>query len=125
MLPEPIFNTYTQYKSDTLRIATWLASTAARCGYTTPSDDAVNALTRNGAANEDGVEVKPQKLKGRARKLAKEAAARDVKATKEAEAQRLKKEIEEAARQSVSGKGERANGVNVNGDGGSSLRRNM
>ena len=106
MLPEPLFNTYTQYKSDTLRIATWLASTARRCGYTPPpeqSSNSANGAAINGSAgigsgvNGDGVEVKPQKLKGRARKLAKEAAVREAKEAKgrEAETKRLKREIEE------------------------------
>jgi hypothetical protein len=66
ILTEPIFSTYTRHKSDTLKIATWLASTAKECGYTTPSDAGEAKV---------GVDGKPVKSKGRATKLAKEAEA--------------------------------------------------
>ena len=64
MLPEALFDTYKQYKSDTRKIIQWLASTAARCGYTQPDQSAPAAEP-----------AKPTKLKGRARKLARDAAA--------------------------------------------------
>ncbi len=67
-LPEAIFSTYTEYKSDTLRIATWLASAATRCRYTptsteTPNNGTVmNASGADDAANRDGVGLGPQKV---------------------------------------------------------------
>ncbi|KAJ9612123.1 hypothetical protein H2200_003720 [Cladophialophora chaetospira] len=61
MLPQYLHSTYLQYKSDTDEIATWLATTAKRCGF------AADLLI---ATDPD----KPKKLKGRARMLAKQAA---------------------------------------------------
>jgi hypothetical protein len=70
MLPDFLFSTYKQYKTDTDKITTWLAETAKKCGYKSPSFDpkapGENVANRNG---------KPPKLKGRARKLARDAAA--------------------------------------------------
>ena len=70
MLPDFLFSTYKQYKTDTDKITTWLAETAKKCGYKSPSSDpkapGENVADRNG---------KPPKLKGRARKLARDAAA--------------------------------------------------
>ena len=63
MLPEALYDTYKQYKADTSKIVQWLASTAARCGYCQQVNGAVAAEP-----------TKPNKLKGRARKLARDAA---------------------------------------------------
>ena len=66
MLPNFLYDTYKQYKADTDKIATWLAEAAMKCGW-------AEANTGNGASSiQSG---KPPKLKGRARKLAREAAA--------------------------------------------------
>jgi len=62
MLPGSLFTTYKQYKDDTKTIVEWLADTAWRCGYD-PNQ-----------ASQDGESKKP-KLKGRARKLARDVAA--------------------------------------------------
>jgi hypothetical protein len=67
MLPEFLFSSYKQYKTDTNKIAYWLAETANKCGWT-PSTGA----SQNGTAPED---AKAPRLKGRARKLARDAAA--------------------------------------------------
>lgn len=63
MLPSFLLPSYKQYKTDSDAIATWLARTAYQCGY--PKD----LLT-----NQNVSQQKPPKLKGRARKLAREAA---------------------------------------------------
>ena len=75
MLPDFLFTSYKQYKTDTDKITTWLAETAKKCGYNnSPSSSDPRAppglnvpLDQNGN--------KPAKLKGRARKLARDAAA--------------------------------------------------
>ena len=59
MLPDVLFGKYRQYKDDTTKIATWLAETAAKCGYASPEPE------------------KPKKLKGRARKIARDARQND------------------------------------------------
>ena len=64
MLPEALFDSYKQYKADTHKIVQWLATTATKCGYSPPPSSA--------EAEQQG---KSTKLKGRARKLAREAAA--------------------------------------------------
>ena len=58
LLPPDLFTTFKQYKLDTEHIAGWLASTAEKCGFVRPSQSVEKA----------------QKLKGRARKLARDAA---------------------------------------------------
>jgi hypothetical protein len=61
-----LFHTsYKRYKDDTNHIASWLATTAKKCGY--PSD-----LLKNESAKKEGQAA--AKLKGRARKLARDAA---------------------------------------------------
>ncbi|KAF7555441.1 hypothetical protein G7Z17_g2142 [Cylindrodendrum hubeiense] len=60
MLPSSLFSVYQQYKKDTDSVASWLASTAKKCGY--PSD----LLTPKGV-QPDGA----GRLKGKARKGAK------------------------------------------------------
>lgn len=63
MLPSFLFPSYKQYKTDSDAVATWLATTAQKCGY--PRD----LLTVQATSQQ-----KAPKLKGRARKLAREAA---------------------------------------------------
>jgi hypothetical protein len=70
MLPDFLFSTYKQYKTDTDKITTWLAETAKKCGYQSPFSDP-KALGESVADQSE----KPPKLKGRARKLARDAAA--------------------------------------------------
>ena len=65
MSPSFFHTSYKQYKDDTNHVASWLATTAKRCGY--PSD-----LLTSAAAKKDA-QTAP-KLKGRARKLARDAA---------------------------------------------------
>ncbi|KIW27233.1 uncharacterized protein PV07_06991 [Cladophialophora immunda] len=55
MLPQHLQSSYQQYKADTDHIATWLATTAQRCGFTLNLQVAEEA-------------TRPMKLKGRARK---------------------------------------------------------
>ena len=70
MLPGSLFSTYKQYKEDTRKIVEWLATNARRCGY----DPAATQPETAPAA------AKKPKLKGRARKIARDAAAVEVKA---------------------------------------------
>jgi hypothetical protein len=74
MLPEFLFSTYKQYKTDTDKITTWLAETAKKCGYKSASFD--REASGENAPDQNG---KPAKLKGRARKLARDAAAAEKK----------------------------------------------
>ena len=65
-LPETLHGTYKQYKADTDRIVAWLAETAQGCGYRLPrSQLPVKAQLP---------QISAPKLKGRARKLARDAA---------------------------------------------------
>jgi hypothetical protein len=81
MLPELLCRTYATYKSDTDYVANWLATTASRCGYV------FEALDRDQAQSKQfGVPISTQpvsqtgtgvpRLKGRARKLARDASAK-------------------------------------------------
>src|SRR5271155_3659171 len=76
MLPDFLFSTYKQYKADTDKITTWLAETAKKCGYKSPFSDP--KAPGESVADQRG---KPPKLKGRARKLARDAAAAAEKKT--------------------------------------------
>lgn len=58
VLPPDLFTTFKQYKLDTEHIAGWLASTAEKCGFMRSSQPVDKA----------------PKFKGRARKLARDAA---------------------------------------------------
>ncbi|KAI4737700.1 hypothetical protein E4T50_11819 [Aureobasidium sp. EXF-12298] len=62
MTPDYLQGTYTTYKKDTGAIANWLATTAKRCGF---SPEVLKDSE------------KTPKLKGRARKLARDAASKD------------------------------------------------
>src|SRR5271154_1163992 len=74
MLPNYLFSTYKQYKTDTDKITTWLAETAKKCGYQSPFSDP--KAPDESVPDQRG---KPPKLKGRARKLARDAAAAEKK----------------------------------------------
>ncbi|TPX17773.1 uncharacterized protein E0L32_002874 [Thyridium curvatum] len=66
MLPGPLVSVYQQYKQDTDSVASWLASTAKACGF--PAD-----LLKSGTW--DTPRAASGRVKGKARKEAKEAAA--------------------------------------------------
>lgn len=66
MLPDNLVSIYNEYKEDTNAVASWLASTARSCGY---SSD----LLGGGSSQATGPE-KSKRLKGKARKEAKAAA---------------------------------------------------
>ena len=84
MLPEGLYDTYKQYKSDTSKIVQWLASTATNCGYNQP--------VKSAPATEP---VKPTKLKGRARKLARDAATADTAAKRNGAVPLPEREVED------------------------------
>lgn len=65
MLPKFLESTYKRYKKDTSTFLKWLRESGEKCGY--KIDTSVEQT--------DKVTLKAPKLKGRARKLAKEAAA--------------------------------------------------
>lgn len=69
MLPSFLQSSYGQYKADSDFVATWLARTAERCGY--PKESLLSQTEQP---------PKPPKLKGRARKLARDAAQQSSKA---------------------------------------------
>lgn len=66
MLVDVLKSSYLQYKSDTNAVATWLANTAKSCGYS------VDLLVDK--AEGDGRQQQSGRLKGKARKAAREAA---------------------------------------------------
>lgn len=66
MLPGFLFDSYNQYKADSEAVATWLANTARHHGY--PED----LLGGSGASQQS--QQKTPRLKGKARKLAREVA---------------------------------------------------
>lgn len=68
MLPDNLVTVYQQYKKDTDAVASWLASTARSCGY--PADLLCGSSSQT--AGPDQV----KRLKGKARKEAKAAAAK-------------------------------------------------
>ena len=67
MLPGFLFPSYKQYKTDSNAVASWLANTAQQHGY--PKDLLSNPVNS---------QQKAPKLKGRARKLARDAAQRNA-----------------------------------------------
>jgi hypothetical protein len=71
MFPEFLFSSYKQYKRDSNAIAEWLAENSAKCGWT---------ASKSVAAGDDTIGAKSTRLKGRARKLARDAAAAESKA---------------------------------------------
>lgn len=60
MLPSSLFSSYEQYKIDSDFVANWLATTATRCGY-------------KGLDNTTSVPATTGRLKGKARKHARES----------------------------------------------------
>lgn len=72
MLPSVLQSSYKTYKEDTSYIATWLANTAKQCGYS------ADLLDRNDAVNSSKATQAPTRLKGKARKKAKDAATAGV-----------------------------------------------
>ena len=77
MLPESLSSTYKQYKTDTTKLASWLPNTAEKCGWHPPTRTAAGELFSH--------DDKAPKLKGRARKLAREAAAAEKKTSSSAD----------------------------------------
>ena len=70
-LPESLYGTYKQYKADTDKFVTWLVETAQLCGHRLP---------RSQLPSEPELPpVKAPKLKGRARKLVRDAAQETAK----------------------------------------------
>ncbi|KAK4496191.1 hypothetical protein PRZ48_012171 [Zasmidium cellare] len=63
MFPESLHSSYQQYKRETDFVANWLATTARRCGYVDPQPSSTSA-------------PKGTRLKGKARKLAREACSK-------------------------------------------------
>ena len=70
MLPDQIIGTYQRYKHDTTRFTTWLSRTAILCGFVTPQ----SVLEQHASLEPESSILKGPRLKGRARKLAREAA---------------------------------------------------
>ena len=75
MLPSVLQSSYKTYKEDTSYIATWLANTAKQGGYST------DLLDRNDAVTSSKATQAPTRLKGKARKKAKDAATAGVPAS--------------------------------------------
>lgn len=75
MLPDYLRDSYKTYKRDTDTIANWLATTAKRCGFSpevlNDSDDGNSQPPGHPSG------VPSSRLKGKARKLARDVAARD------------------------------------------------
>ena len=67
MLPASLKTVYQQYKADTDTVASWLANTAKGNGY--------GSATKSGATGAKNPPAKSGRLKGKARKEAKAAAA--------------------------------------------------
>ena len=82
MIPDFLAGSYKRYKQDTALFTTWLASAAASCGYKPeatkrpPSEQSSQSKSRT---SETSLPSTP-KLKGRERKLARDAAAKTKKA---------------------------------------------
>ena len=70
MLPDIIQSTYKTYKQDTNAIATWLATKAKQCGYS------ADLLGQDKAGTSSQAAPSSTRLKGRARKQAKNAATK-------------------------------------------------
>lgn len=84
MLPEFLAGSYKRYKQDTALFTTWLANTAASCGYkpeaTKRRHSEQPAPVKTSAATSYSDVPKPARLKGKERKIAKDAAAKAKKA---------------------------------------------
>ncbi|CEJ92114.1 hypothetical protein VHEMI07787 [[Torrubiella] hemipterigena] len=60
MLPEGLNSRYKRYKADTQAVASWLVTTAEKCGYQLPTSEKATTSTKS------------TRLKGKARKMARE-----------------------------------------------------
>lgn len=80
MLPPGLQSSYKTYKDDTNTIATWLATHAKHCGYSADLLDRVGSISSTKAAQA------PVRLKGKARKAAREAAKETAISAKEPQA---------------------------------------
>ena len=80
MIPEALFGIYQRYKQDTTHVTTWLSKAAITCG-SDPASFTKQTVTsvQPSIENEAQRDSKTPKLKGRARKLAREAAATKAK----------------------------------------------
>ena len=92
MLPEGLVGTSQRYKQNTTEFTTWLSKSALACGFNFAKLVAFDNVSAqpSAASKEEGVPKAP-KLKGRARKLAREAAAAKEK-EREKEAKSLEQE---------------------------------
>jgi hypothetical protein len=70
MLPEVLSSSYLHYKEDTSVFTTWLSNAAQRCGYKAKAEEQKPAGSPAVAQP-----AKALRLKGKERKLAKQAAA--------------------------------------------------
>lgn len=77
MTPDYLQGTYTTYKKDTDAVANWLATTAERCGFS-PEVLKDSDKTSDRTPPLAQLEVESTRLKGKARKLAREATAKEV-----------------------------------------------
>src|SRR5271170_7932950 len=75
MLPAFLTGSYKRYKEDTNVFTTWLSKAAIACGWNARDLPEANSAKSQSQSDAPSKEVR---LKGRARKLAKEAAAKDV-----------------------------------------------
>lgn len=72
-LPAFLYNRYRQYKNDTDSFTTWLRHAAQECGWKSPATAPAQALQKTEVTT-----APSQRLKGKARKLAKESASNKV-----------------------------------------------
>ena len=74
MLPDILFSSYQRYKEDTNIFTTWLSQAARSCGYTAPGLEKQDTIPAKAAKS---IATAAPRLKGKARKEAKAAAATD------------------------------------------------
>ncbi|KAI1332921.1 hypothetical protein F5Y16DRAFT_130458 [Xylariaceae sp. FL0255] len=78
MLPDSLSSSYRRYKDDTSAFITWLNRAAIACGYS-PKGQKLSDTTQCASVNKNKASTPPSapRLKGKARKLAKEAQGPD------------------------------------------------
>lgn len=82
MATEANFSAYQRYKRDTTLFTTWLSNTAITCGWKAPDKLSSSALADTGKATSTvPANVKSARLKGKARKAAKDTAKDGPKAS--------------------------------------------
>lgn len=84
MLPRVLAGSYEKYKQDTALFTTWLAQTAAACGYKSKGIQRQNHTSE--ATRSELSKLPPSsthRLKGKERKAAKAAAAKPAEKSKE------------------------------------------